>query len=99
MLSPRPGLVSLIGEMSPHTTGDYFELPVFSIHGFHMTHVTFVCALIDSKTKTWLVFKILPFSNCRNMSPAVILESATFKQQYCLLGRASATNLVSFEVA
>ena len=79
MFSPRSGLDSLIGELSPYTTGDYFELPVSSIDGFHMTHVTFVCALVDSKTKTWLVVTILHFSNRRNMSPTVILESTTFK--------------------
>ena len=97
--SPRSGLDSLIGEMSPYTTGDYFELPVSGIHGFHMTHVTFVCALIDSKTKTWLVFPLLPYWNRLNTPLAVFLESATSNQHYCLLGRASAANLASFKVA
>ena len=97
--SPRSGLDSLIGEMSPYTTGDYFELPVSGIQGFHMTHVTFVCALIDSSTKTWLVFPLLPYWNRLNTPLAVFLESATFNQHYCLLGRASAANLASFKVA
>ena len=99
LFSPRSGLDSLIGEMSPYTIGDHCELTVSSIHGFHMTHVTFVFALIDSKTKTCLVFHLLSCLNCLKMSPAVFLESATFNQRYCQLGRASAANLASFKVA
>ena len=46
----------LIGELSPYCAGDYFELPVFNVRGEQcLTHITFVCALVDSKTKTWLV--------------------------------------------
>ena len=97
--SPRTGLDSLIGEMSPYTTGDYFELPVSGIHGFHMTHVTFVCALIDSKTKTWLVLPLLSCWNRLNTPPAVFLESATVTQRYSRHSRASAANLASFKVA
>ena len=49
----------IIGEMSPYCAGDYFELPVFNLRGDQcMTNVTFVCALVDSKTKTWLVIHL-----------------------------------------
>ena len=53
----------LIGEMSPYCAGDYFELPVFNVRGEQcLTQITFVCALVDSKTKTWLVIQFISVS-------------------------------------
>ena len=41
------------GSHSAYASGDFFELPVSSVQ--RVIPVYFVCALADSKTKTWLV--------------------------------------------